>query len=265
MTLTQRQGLSCCYQAKEHPVKRQHWTIGEAAGKANISVRTLHHYDEIGLLTPTERSEGGYRLYGRADMRRLQSILLYRELGFSLEGIRVLLDSNAFQRAESLKAQRALLRERMEETERIIQVLDAELEKNEESIDQKTEAVMENPYADEAKERWGHTEAYKESMRRTKRYTKDDWAQIQAEGEEIEARFAELLKAGVAQESDEATETADAHREHISKWFYPCDKEIHVGLGEMYVADPRFTAHYDRRAEGLAAYVSAAIKANAKR
>jgi hypothetical protein len=117
-------------------------------------------------------------------------------------------------------------------------------------------------YADEARERWGHTEAYQESMRRTKRYTKEDWARIKAEGESIESRLAELLEKGVPAES--AVALAEEHRLHIDRWFYPCSKEHHLALGEMYVADARFRAHYDKRREGLAEYLAAAIRASVK-
>jgi hypothetical protein len=120
-------------------------------------------------------------------------------------------------------------------------------------------------YEEEAKERWGHTEAYKESTRRAKQYSKEDWARIKAEGEAVEARLAELLVAGHSPEDPEAMDAADAHRLYMDRWFYPVSHAMHVGLGRMYVSDPRFAAHYDERAEGLATFVAAAIEANAKR
>ena len=120
-------------------------------------------------------------------------------------------------------------------------------------------------YEEEAKERWGHTEAYKESTRRAKKYTKEDWARIKAEGEAVEARLAELLVAGRSPDDPEAMDAADAHRLYMDRWFYPVSHAMHVGLGRMYISDPRFAAHYDGRAEGLAVFVAAAIEANAKR
>jgi len=124
---------------------------------------------------------------------------------------------------------------------------------------------MENPYADEARERWGHTDAYKESARRAKQYRAEDWAKIKAEGDSIEAGMAALLAAGEAPEGPKAMDQAAQARLHIDRWFYPCSHTMHAGLADMYLADARFTAHYEERAAGLAAFVAAAIKANARR
>ena len=120
-------------------------------------------------------------------------------------------------------------------------------------------------YEAEAKERWGNTEAYKESSHRTKSYTPDDWAKIKAESEGIEAGLAAALTDGDAPDGERAMGLAEAARLHIDRWFYPCSHAAHVGLADMYTADARFRAHYDDRAEGLAEFVATAIKANAAR
>ncbi len=120
-------------------------------------------------------------------------------------------------------------------------------------------------YQDEARERWGETDAYKESMRRAKQYSKEDWARMKEEGEAIEARLAELLQAGRAADSPEAMDAAEAHRQHMERWFYPVSHAMHLGLARRYTSDPRFQAHYDNRAPGLAAFVEAAVQANARR
>jgi MerR family transcriptional regulator, thiopeptide resistance regulator len=120
-------------------------------------------------------------------------------------------------------------------------------------------------YEDEARERWGHTDAYKESARRAKGYTKEDWARIKSESEDIEARMAELMHAGATAEGNAAMAVAEDARLHIDRHFYPCSPRMHAGLADMYTADPRFRAHYDDRAPGLADYVATAIKANAAR
>jgi hypothetical protein len=127
------------------------------------------------------------------------------------------------------------------------------------------ENEMRDPYADEARERWGHTDAYKESTRRAKQYKPDDWAKIKAEGESVEAGMAALLAAGEAADGAKAMDQAERARLHIDRWFYPCSHTMHVGLADMYLADARFRAHYEERAAGLAAFVAAAIKANARR
>lgn len=118
-------------------------------------------------------------------------------------------------------------------------------------------------HGEEARRRWGETDAYRESARRTKEYGPAEWARIREESEALEARLAELMAAGRAPEDEESKAAADGLRLHIDRWFYPCSPAMHVALAEMYVADPRFRAHYEERAEGLAEYVAAAIRANA--
>ncbi len=120
-------------------------------------------------------------------------------------------------------------------------------------------------YAGEVQERWGDTEAYKESSRRTKNYAKDDLAKIKAESDGIEAGLAAVMAEGEPAEGDRAMELAEAARLHIDRWFYPCSTAMHSGLADMYTADERFKAHYEDRAEGLAGFVAQAIKANAAR
>ena len=118
-------------------------------------------------------------------------------------------------------------------------------------------------HEDEARQRWGHTDAYAESIRRTRAYGADDWAAMRAESEQIAREFAALMESGADPRGPEATALALRHREHISKWFYDCTPQIHRGLGEMYAADPRFAQNWDKHREGLAAFVRDAISAAA--
>lgn len=120
-------------------------------------------------------------------------------------------------------------------------------------------------YEQEAEERWGDTDAWEQSRRRTSSYTKDDWLRIQAEAQAIEDDFIGLLDAGASAESAEAMDVAQRHRRHIHDRYYDCSVEMHENLGQMYVQDPRFAAHYDDQRTGLAAFVSEAITANAVR
>jgi DNA-binding transcriptional MerR regulator len=247
-------------------------TVSRVARMASVTVRTLHHYDEIGLLTPSGRSTAGYRLYADTDLRRLHQILLFRELGFSLEAIGRLLDDPAYDRATALRAQRDLLTDRMKETGAILRAVDTALDAIEEGRDMDASELFEGfdgfdhaQYREEAEQRWGETEAYKESMRRSKAYTKADWARIQGEGETTVTAMAALLAAGRAPESPEAMDAAEGARLHIERWFYPCSRAMHVGLADMYEADPRFRQTYESRAQGLAAFVAGAIRANAAR
>jgi len=121
------------------------------------------------------------------------------------------------------------------------------------------------PHAAEAKERWGHTDAYKESAKRTASYSRADWDEMKAETEAIEAGFAEALGKGAPADGEQAMDLAEEARLQIDRRFYPCSHAMHANLAEMYTADTRFRAHYDDRAEGLAEYVAAAIRANQAR
>lgn len=258
--------------AAQAPPRDELHTVGEVAALAGVTVRTLHHYDRIGLLVPSRRAENGYRLYGYADLERLRQILLLRELGFGLDAIAEMADAAAYDRRRALVAQRELLRERQRRTERIIAGVDRALAAMEEEKPMETTTMFEGledfdheQYQDEARERWGRTDAYRESMRRTRRYTKDDWTRIKAEAEDVTARLAALLEEGAHAASSAARELAEEHRCHIDRWFYPCSHRMHAGLADMYVADARFTEHFERRGKGLAAFFREAILANAAR
>jgi hypothetical protein len=120
-------------------------------------------------------------------------------------------------------------------------------------------------HAGEAEQRWGDTEAYRQSARRTANYTKADWQRIKDEAAQNAAGFAEAFVAGLPAGDPRAMDLAEAHRQHIARWFYDCPPEMHRGLGDMYVADPRFTANYDTDHPGLAQFVRDAIHANADR
>lgn len=120
-------------------------------------------------------------------------------------------------------------------------------------------------YEAEVQQRWGDSDAYKESTRRAKHYKKSDWERFRAEQDDAMARMIELFDAGVPAADARAMDIAESARLQIDQWFYPCSKQMHVNLGEMYVSDPRFTAHYDKHREGLAAWFRDAIRANAER
>jgi DNA-binding transcriptional MerR regulator len=247
-------------------------TVSHVARLAKVSVRALHHYDEIGLLRPSERSEAGYRLYTQGDLQRLQQVLFFRELGFPLEEIRRILGEPSFDLRSALLMQRQLLSERSARLDALLGAVDAALDALEKGKPMDQEKMFEafgdfdpTKYEAEVKERWGETEAYKESARRTARYTKKDWQDMKAELDRIQKELAELLGAGRAPTEPAAMDLAEAWRQHISRWFYPCSYAMHRGLGEMYVSDPRFTENIDRARPGLARFTRDAILANAER
>ena len=246
--------------------------VGEVAALAGVTVRTLHHYDRIGLLSPSERTPAGYRRYTPSDLDRLHQVLVYRELGFPLEEIATLLDDPAADPVAHLRRQLALLRDRLDRTRAMVAAVEKEMEAHTMGISLTPEERFEvfgehdpSQYDAEVEQRWGETDAYRESRRRTSSYTKEDWLRIKAEGADVERRFAEALRSGVAADSEQAMDVAEEHRQHISRWFYDCPPEMHAGLGRMYVEDERFTAHYEQIAPGLAQYVSTAVQANAAR
>lgn len=243
------------------------WTVGELARIARVTVRTLHYYDEIGLLCPSGVTEAGYRLYGRQELERLHLVRLYRDAGLPLETIRSLLDDAGFDLRAALRDHRARLVQRLAETEALVRAIDHLLAEPQTGETMRPEDRFDgmNPHEEEAEQRWGKTSAYAESHRRTSRYREEDWRKIREESLALEAELAAALEAGLPADSDRATAAAEAARAHIDRWFYPCDRAMHVQLGEMYVADERFAAHYERRREGLAAYVRDAIAANARR
>lgn len=247
-------------------------TVGDAAAIARVSVRTLHHYDEIGLLSPTQRSDAGYRLYSDADMVRLQQILLYRDLGFALDEISKIMADPSFDRLEALVTQRELVAQRMERDRALVALLDKSILATEEGITMDAEEMFEvfgefDPaqYKDEAAERWGDTDAYRESARRTKRYGKADWQRMKAEQDAVDARMVETFSAGVAPTDPVAMDVAEEARLLIDRWFYPLSREMHLCLGDMYIADARFTQHYEKICGGLAQWWRDAIAANAQR
>lgn len=245
------------------------YTVSQLAKLARLSVRALHHYDEIGLLVPTARTEAGYRLYGEADLERLQQILFFRELAFPLEEIRRILDDQEFDRRAALRMQRSMLEERRAHAQALIAAVDRALEALEGGAPLKDEDMFQAfdtaQYEDEVRERWGDTEAYRESGRRTKGYTKGDWRAIRAELEEITRALAAQLDSGAPANGEAPMDLAERHRLHIDRRFYPCSHAMHRGLGEMYVEDLRFRENYERVRAGLAVFVRDAIRANAAR
>jgi MerR family transcriptional regulator, thiopeptide resistance regulator len=245
------------------------YTVGDVARIARISVRTLHHYDEIALVCPTSRSEAGYRRYTAGDLERLQEVLFYRALGFPLAEIARLLADPTLDRRRVLMTQRELLLKKADEAQELVSLIDktiAALDRGDAMGPEKLfEGFDPSAYEEEAKQRWGDTPEYKASVRKTRGYTKEDWTAIGAESAAIGEALVAVMEVGVPPSDPRAMDLAERHRQHVSRWFYTCTYEVHVGLGEMYVADPRFAANYETRRAGLAHYVREAIEANAAR
>ena len=245
-------------------------TVGQVAERFGITVRSLHHYDEIGLLQPSGRSPAGYRLYTETDLTRLQHVVVYRRLGFALEEIALLLD-HPESAEEHLRRQRAAVTGRLEELAELVQAIDRALEREMNEQPASPEDLKElfgegfHDAQAEAQERWGDTDAWRQSQRRTKTYTAADWAQIKAESDAVQAAFVAAMDSGEPPTSVMAMGAAEQHRRSIDQRFYDCSYEAHRGLADLYVSDPRFTATYDEIRTGMSEYVRAAIYANADR
>lgn len=247
------------------------YPVGTVARMAGVTVRTLHHYDAIGLLRPTGRAENGYRRYSDADLERLQRILFYRELAFDLDTIKHAMDDLDADPLDHLRRQHALLTARIERLQRLADAVATAMEAHTMDIDLTPEERLEifgedhDQHAAEAQDRWGDTDAYRESQRRAATYTKEDWVRIKADSEAVTRRMLDAMTAGLPPTSGPAMDAAEAHRAQIDSSFYPCTLEMHRALAQMYLADPRFTATYEAMAPGMAQYVHDAIEANAAR
>jgi DNA-binding transcriptional MerR regulator len=240
-------------------------TVRETAKLTGISVRTLHYYDEIGLLKPTVKTEAGYRYYDKEALAVLQEILLYRELDFSLKEIKEILSMPDYDRKKALKAHKELLILKQKRLSGLIKLVDETMKGDhnvsfkEFKMDEINEAK--EKYGKEARERWGATEAYKVSEKKTSAYGEKDWERIAVETSEIFSGFAACVQDNEKPDSPRAMDLVEQWKALITKYYYPCTDEILAGLGEMYVADGRFMENIDRSGSGTAAFMSQAIKA----
>jgi DNA-binding transcriptional MerR regulator len=243
------------------------YSVKKVAELSGVSVRTLHHYDEIGLLPPSTRTGSGYRRHARSDLLRLQEILAWRQLGFSLRETRSLLDDPGYDRGAALRRQRQLALAERKSLRAMIAALDAAIAALEAGTPMEEETMFEgfdpDPYAEETQRRYGGTSRYAESKRRTAGYGEAEWKRLEEEADEIARAFAGLRTSGARPDGAEALAAAERHRRFISRWFYDCPPPLHRGLGELYVADGRFRASWDRHGMGLAEFVRDAVAANA--
>ncbi|MEY9843139.1 MerR family transcriptional regulator [Streptacidiphilus sp. MAP5-3] len=247
------------------------YSVGQVSRFAKVTVRTLHHYDEIKLLQPSGRTPSGYRRYDDADLDRLQQILFYRELGFSLDDIATILDDQGVSPSEHLRRQRSLLLGRIERLQEMVASVEHALEARKMGIqltpEEKFEVFGEDyvDHQEEAEARWGDTDAWKQSQQRAARYSKEDWVEIKAEGDALNARIAEAIGAGAAPDSEQAMAIAEDHRRHITRRFHDVSFGFHRCMAEMYISDPRFTEYYEKVAPGAAVWFRQAVLANADR
>lgn len=241
-------------------------TVGEVARISGVSVRTLHHYDEIGLLRPAARSAGGHRLYDRAGLLRLQQILLHRTLGFGLEETRAALDDARFDRRAALIAQRAAVSQRIAENQALLRGIDRALALLHRSTwkDSDMRNIFDgfdpSVYETEADERWGDTVLWTEATRRAASYARADWSRFEEENHAILSELAALLSGGTQPDAEDVQVQVAAYCDMTSKWFYPCDDAQIGRLAELYASDERYRANFERHGEGLSEYVIKAFR-----
>jgi DNA-binding transcriptional MerR regulator len=237
-------------------------TVGAVATLTGVSVRALHHYDHIGLVVPSVRTPAGYRGYTDADIERLHLVLVYRSVGMPLNEIRALLDDPSADVVEHLRHQHQLLLEQADRLQHTIKAVEELMNAHRSGIQLTAEEQVEifgttafsEEYATEAEQRWGGTDAWKQSQQRVSRLSKEEWIAIKAEGDALLSDLAQAKRDGVEPGSDEGNAFAARHRASIER-FYDCGDEMHRCLAEMYLADERFTQYYDDVESGLAQYV----------
>ena len=236
--------------------------ISEVAKLTGITVRTLHYYDEVGLLKPSEITEAGYRLYSREDLEILQQILFFRELDFPLSQIKEIMNNPNYDKEEALKKQKELLIQQRQRIEGLIKLIDKRIEGDNnmsfKEFDMNEIEENKKKYAKEVKERWGTSKAYEESEKKTSSYNKEKWGDINQETSEIFKGFAELRNSDPG--SEEVQELVRRWQKYITDNFYTCTNEILSGLGLMYVEDERFKENLDKNGEGTAKLMAEAIK-----
>jgi DNA-binding transcriptional MerR regulator len=250
------------------------YTVGQVSGFAGVTVRTLHHYDRAGLLVPSERSAGGYRLYSEADLARLQQILFYRELGFALEEIAEIVADPQANALDQLRARRKALVEQIGKLGRLVEVAERAMEVQQtgvrlspqERFEVFGEITFDLSYATEAELKWENSAGHREAMSRAAAHSKEDWAQLMGDAaawrKELVAAFDEDEPA----DGKRAKALAEEHRRHITRWFTPCPPAMHVRIADDFAADPRAFALVVPPSEqrpGLAAFLHAAVRANA--
>ncbi|MFD2046548.1 MerR family transcriptional regulator [Ornithinibacillus salinisoli] len=242
--------------------------VKEVADLVGISVRTLHHYDEIGLLSPEESTESGYRLYSDDDLEVLQQILFFRELDFPLKKIKEVINSPSFDRHEALGLHRKMLLEKRLKIDNMITTIDKTLQHmkgeiqmtDQEKFDVFKEKMIsenEQKYGEEIREKYGD-DTVDASNAKMRGMSQEDYQAMTKLGEEIFVLLEKAYETGDPA-SDLAQELAAKHKAWLMYSWPTYSKEAHAGLAEMYVADERFAAYYDKVVKGGTEFLRDAI------
>jgi DNA-binding transcriptional MerR regulator len=233
-------------------------------------VRTLHHWDVIGLACPGGRTWAGYRMYSDEDVGRIRRVLVYRELGFSLAEIAKILDDPAIGARKHLRRQRSQLVERISRLQEMVGAVDRMLEADETGMRLTPEEQAEifggdwqASWVEEAEERWGDSPQWTQYAERAGARTSEDWREVAAETDALNADFATAKRAGIVPGSDAANALAERHRAVISRHF-DCTHSMQACLGRMFVGDPGYAEYYDAVEPGLTVWLRDVFFANAE-
>jgi DNA-binding transcriptional MerR regulator len=239
------------------------YTVSQLATMAGVSVRTLHHYDQIGLLKPAGRTEAGYRLYGEQELLRLQQILFFKELDMPLGEVRQILDDPGFDQVTALEQHRQALQRRMKRLTRLLTTIDRTIDRLTEDEMTLTDEELYEGFTTEQIERYKREarEMYdpalvQESQRRVKKMSRAQWQAVKAEGEVVTTGLAALAD---REPGDPEVQALIARHHAWIESFYPCSAEVYRGLGQGYVEHPEFRAFYEKVRPGLADFMSAAM------
>ncbi len=238
------------------------YTIKEIADLAGVSTRTLRYYDEIGLLSPSETGDNGYRYYNHESLLALQQIMFFRELDMPLKDIQLILSSPEFNLVIALEEHRVTLQAKAKRLKTLIETVDQTITTIQGEWTMKDqdyfEGFNESQYEEEAKQRWGKTPQWAESQKKWASYSKEQKEAIKTEGGEITKRMVGDDPNLSPNDPDVQAAIGDYHV-YINKYFYTCDVEFIRNLADMWVEDPRFAANYERIRQGGAAFVREAV------
>lgn len=242
------------------------YKVKEVAAITGVSIRTLHYYDEIGLLVPGARTGAGYRLYTDDDLLRMQQILIGRSLGLPLEEIRLWLDDPRFDYITSLRTRRTQLLDKMQETNAMIDAIDRTLAvltepKNEIDFEDIFDGFDPTAFQDEVQSRWGDTKMFEQTQRLTSNYTKEDWLTIKSDSDTIFRDAAAAMAQEVPPDSATASDIVERHRLHNCRWYYDLSPQMHANLADMWESDDRYRKNIDRFAPGLTAWLAKSVRA----
>lgn len=243
--------------------KSRKYTIQKLADLAKVSVRTLHHYDQIGLLSPKARTDAGYRIYGEDELLKLQQILFYKELGLPLDEIRIILSKSEFDLIDALKSHKRELKNREIQINELIRTIDKTIlyikKKNmvtDEDLYKGFSREQVEEYKKEVREKYD-PKIVAESNRRVKAMTKEQWKKMGEESGEVINSLVKLMDKNPGDEEVQAL--VSRHCKGVNN-FYDVTPEIYSGLADLYIQDPRFTAFYDKYKIGLAKFLSDGMK-----